>query len=347
MRPCPTPVMAPARRALRMAAGRLLGASPTSRGSSPSGRPGHSWPPQPPGSRPECWAGWGRRSCGALTTPSQTAAARQSAGSRPRRRLAGAGARGGVGSLRCGSTRASACLPAPERIKEFRYLPRVQKAAALFTRSGSAAYISMVATWPHEQRMGFCRLLVAELQAHIGGDSTAVLHVESTTGMEPLWRGKFGFSEMRGSAAETPMFSGSFWMTKQDQSTKAGRNSAWRKVWQKEKQPRQSRRDSAVKSSGLEAALKTGPKDNKRKHGTAPTASKRKEIKKGGAANKQEAAAEAAANAANEKAAVAAASSSDYDDAPSTETAGLSGLLSLSREELLKALATPREWARH
>eukprot|EP01051_Picozoa_sp_SAG22_P002469 SAG22_NODE_110_length_19679_cov_45.046527_21_plen_136_part_00 len=34
-------------------------------------------------------------------------------------RLAGAGARGGVGSLRCGSTRASACLPAPERATRF------------------------------------------------------------------------------------------------------------------------------------------------------------------------------------------------------------------------------------
>ena len=80
----------------------------------------------------------------------------------------------------------------------------IAMAATLYTFAGSVAWIHIIGTRPAVQRQGYCRLMLAALQEHVGGGT--LLCVESTSSMAEIWKGIFGFTGRQPAAVSWQMF---------------------------------------------------------------------------------------------------------------------------------------------
>ena len=72
------------------------------------------------------------------------------------------------------------------------------------------AWIHIIGTRPAVQRRGYCRLMLAALQEHVGGGTT--LCVESTDSMADIWMGSFGFTGQHPANGQRRLFTNTFFI---------------------------------------------------------------------------------------------------------------------------------------
>ena len=82
--------------------------------------------------------------------------------------------------------------------------------ATTITFAESVAWIHIIGTRPAVQRRGYCRLMLAALQEHVGGGTT--LCVESTSSMADIWMGSFGFTGQHPANGQRRLFTNTFFI---------------------------------------------------------------------------------------------------------------------------------------